>query len=183
LPRNSSPYKPKNKLRFITATSLFDGHDASINIMRRIHAGDWLPRSFTWATTARCRKSSTRRLQEDVQGICDYVLPGRSRRVFQIHDGFAESQVAVSEIKVFGGGGGVIVPSEIKELHEYGVTRIYAPEDGVQMGLQGMINDLVQQCGFRCRRWSKRRSSQRTSIEPRLQAGDQAQAGARYYLA
>ncbi|MBK8320661.1 MAG: cobalamin-dependent protein [Betaproteobacteria bacterium] len=140
------PYKPKNKLRFITAASLFDGHDASINIMRRImqatgaeviHLGH--NRSVQEIVNAA--------LQEDVQGIAITSYQGGHVEFFKYMMDLLKANGG-SEIKVFGGGGGVIVPSEIKELHEYGVTRIYAPEDGVKMGLQGMINDLVQQSDF-----------------------------------
>jgi len=140
------PYKPKNKLRFITAASLFDGHDASINIMRRImqatgaeviHLGH--NRSVQEIVNAA--------LQEDVQGIAITSYQGGHVEFFKYMMDLLKANGG-SEIKVFGGGGGVIVPSEIKELHEYGVTRIYAPEDGVQMGLQGMINDLVRQSDF-----------------------------------
>ncbi len=141
-----APYKPKNKLRFITAASLFDGHDASINIMRRImqatgaeviHLGH--NRSVQEIVNAA--------LQEDVQGIAITSYQGGHVEFFKYMMDLLKANGG-SEIKVFGGGGGVIVPSEIKELHEYGVTRIYAPEDGVKMGLQGMINDLVQQSDF-----------------------------------
>jgi methylmalonyl-CoA mutase len=135
------PYKPKNKLRFVTAASLFDGHDASINIMRRImqatgaeviHLGH--NRSVQEIVNAA--------LQEDVQGIAITSYQGGHVEFFKYMMDLLKANGG-SEIKVFGGGGGVIVPSEIKELHEYGVTRIYAPEDGVVMGLQGMINDVV----------------------------------------
>ncbi|PKO94431.1 MAG: methylmalonyl-CoA mutase [Betaproteobacteria bacterium HGW-Betaproteobacteria-10] len=141
-----APYKPKNKLRFITAASLFDGHDASINIMRRImqatgaeviHLGH--NRSVQEIVNAA--------LQEDVQGIAITSYQGGHVEFFKYMMDLLKANGG-SEIKVFGGGGGVIVPSEIKELHEYGVSRIYAPEDGVKMGLQGMINDLVQQSDF-----------------------------------
>ncbi|MDZ4316790.1 MAG: fused isobutyryl-CoA mutase/GTPase IcmF [Azonexus sp.] len=140
------PYKPKNKLRFITAAALFDGHDASINIMRRImqatgaeviHLGH--NRSVQEIVNAA--------LQEDVQGIAITSYQGGHVEFFKYMMDLLKANGG-SEIKVFGGGGGVIVPSEIKELHEYGVSRIYAPEDGVKMGLQGMINDLVQQSDF-----------------------------------
>jgi methylmalonyl-CoA mutase len=141
-----SSYKPKNKVRFVTAASLFDGHDASINIMRRIlqstgaeviHLGH--NRSVQEIVNAA--------LQEDVQGIAITSYQGGHVEFFKyMMDLLKEG--GGGEIKVFGGGGGVIVPSEIQELHAYGVTRLYAPEDGVKMGLQGMINDVVQQADF-----------------------------------
>ena len=141
-----APYKPKNKLRFVTAASLFDGHDASINIMRRIiqltgaeviHLGH--NRSVQEIVNAA--------LQEDVQGIALTSYQGGHVEFFKYMVDLLKANGG-ADIKVFGGGGGVIVPAEIKELHAYGVTRIYAPEDGVQMGLQGMINDLVQSSDF-----------------------------------
>ena len=144
--RKLSPYKPKNKVRFVTAASLFDGHDASINIMRRIlqltgaeviHLGH--NRSVQEIVNAA--------LQEDVQGICITSYQGGHVEFFKYMIDLLKANGG-ENIKVFGGGGGVIVPSEIKELHAYGVTRIYAPEDGVHMGLQGMINEVVQQSDF-----------------------------------
>ena len=140
------PYKPKNKVRFVTAASLFDGHDASINIMRRIlqstgaeviHLGH--NRSVQEIVNAA--------LQEDVQGICITSYQGGHVEFFKYMIDLLKANGG-ENIKVFGGGGGVIVPSEIRELHAYGVTRIYAPEDGVHMGLQGMINEVVQQSDF-----------------------------------
>src|SRR3989441_9039113 len=126
-------YKAKHKIRFVTAASLFDGHDASINIMRRIlqsmgaeviHLGH--NRSVEEIVTAA--------LQEDVQGIAVSSYQGGHVEFFKyILDLLRERGGA--EIKVFGGGGGVIVPAEISELHDYGVTRIFSPEDGQKMGL------------------------------------------------
>jgi len=140
------PYKPKNKVRFVTAASLFDGHDASINIMRRIlqstgaeviHLGH--NRSVQEIVNAA--------LQEDVQGIAITSYQGGHVEFFKYMIDLLKANGG-EHIKVFGGGGGVIVPAEIKELHAYGVTRIYAPEDGVQMGLQGMINEVVEQSDY-----------------------------------
>ncbi|MGH8750736.1 MAG: methylmalonyl-CoA mutase family protein, partial [Burkholderiales bacterium] len=134
-------YKPKHKLRFVTAASLFDGHDASINIMRRIlqasgceviHLGH--NRSVEEVVTCA--------LQEDVQGIAISSYQGGHVEYFKYMIDLLRERGG-SNIKVFGGGGGVIVPAEIKELHDYGVCRIYSPEDGQKMGLQGMINDML----------------------------------------
>jgi len=139
-------YKPKNKVRFVTAASLFDGHDASINIMRRIlqstgaeviHLGH--NRSVGEIVNAA--------LQEDVQGIAITSYQGGHVEFFKYMIDLLKANGG-ENIKVFGGGGGVIVPSEIKELHEYGVTRIYSPEDGATIGLQGMINDVVERSDF-----------------------------------
>jgi methylmalonyl-CoA mutase len=137
-------YKPKNKVRFVTAASLFDGHDASINIMRRIiqasgceviHLGH--NRSVDEVVTAA--------LQEDVQGIAVSSYQGGHIEYFKYMLDLLRERGG-ENIKVFGGGGGVIVPAEIRELHEYGVARIYSPEDGAKMGLQGMINDMIMRC-------------------------------------
>jgi len=136
-----SPYKPKHKVRFVTAASLFDGHDASINIMRRIlqstgaeviHLGH--NRSVQEIVNAA--------LQEDVQGIAITSYQGGHVEFFKYMIDLLKAGGG-ENIKVFGGGGGVIVPSEIDELHAYGVTRVYSPEDGQSMGLQGMINEVV----------------------------------------
>src|SRR5574341_1180497 len=139
-------YKAKHKIRFVTAASLFDGHDASINIMRRIlqasgaeviHLGH--NRSVDEVVNAA--------LQEDVQGVAVSSYQGGHLEYFKymlerLRAGGGE------QIKVFGGGGGVIVPAEIKELENYGVARIYSPEDGQRMGLQGMINDMLARCDW-----------------------------------
>jgi isobutyryl-CoA mutase len=137
-------YKPANKVRFVTAASLFDGHDASINIMRRIlmangaeviHLGH--NRSVDEIVTAA--------LQEDAQGIAISSYQGGHVEYFKYMIDLLK-QRGGEHIKVFGGGGGVIVPSEIKELHDYGVTRIFSPEDGQRLGLVGMILSMIQMC-------------------------------------
>jgi methylmalonyl-CoA mutase len=137
-----SPYQPRNKVRFITATSLFDGHDASVNIMRRvlqasgaevIHLGH--NRSVQEIVNAA--------LQEDVQGMAITSYQGGHVEFFKyMMDLLREN--GGENIKVFGGGGGVIVPAEIRELMAYGVTRLYSPEDGAKLGLQGMIDDVIR---------------------------------------
>ncbi|GAB1423240.1 methylmalonyl-CoA mutase family protein [Thauera terpenica] len=140
------PYKPKNKVRFVTAAALFDGHDASINIMRRIlqatgseviHLGH--NRSVGEIVTAA--------LQEDVQGIAITSYQGGHVEFFKYMIDLLKANGG-EHIKVFGGGGGVIVPAEIKELHAYGVTHVFSPEDGAKLGLQGMINSVVERCDF-----------------------------------
>jgi isobutyryl-CoA mutase len=140
-----SEYRPKNKVRFVTAASLFDGHDASINIMRRIlqsfgceviHLGH--NRSVDDVVTAA--------LQEDVQGICVSSYQGGHVEYFKYMAQLLKERGG-SHIKVFGGGGGVIVASEIRELAAQGV-RIFSPEDGQRMGLMGMIGECVMQCDF-----------------------------------
>src|SRR5258706_8435977 len=137
-------YKAKNKIRLVTAASLFDGHDAAINIMRRIlqasgaeviHLGH--NRSVDEVVTAA--------LQEDVQGIAVSSSQGGHVEYFTYMIDLLRSRGG-ENIKVFGGGGGVIVADEIRELQAYGVARIYSPEDGQKMGLQGMINDMLERC-------------------------------------
>jgi methylmalonyl-CoA mutase len=137
-------YKPSNKVRFVTAASLFDGHDASINIMRRIlmangaeviHLGH--NRSVEEIVTAA--------LQEDAQGIAISSYQGGHVEYFKYMIDLLK-QRGGAHIKVFGGGGGVIVPDEIADLHAYGVTRIFSPEDGQRMGLVGMILSMIKAC-------------------------------------
>src|SRR6266853_4418582 len=137
-------YKAKNKIRFVTAASLFDGHDAAINIMRRIlqasgaeviHLGH--NRSVEEIVTAA--------LREDVQGIAVYSYQGGHVEYFKYMIDLLRGRGG-EDIKVFGGGGGVIVADEIRELRAYGVARIYTPDDGQKMGLQGMINDMLERC-------------------------------------
>ena len=137
-------YRPTNKVRFVTAASLFDGHDAAINIMRRILQGMGAEvihlghnRSVDEVVTAA--------LQEDVQGIAISSYQGGHVEYFKYMVDLLRSRGG-EHIQVFGGGGGVIVPPEIRELHAYGVSRIYSPEDGQRMGLQGMIGEMVMRC-------------------------------------
>jgi len=136
------PYKAKHKVRLVTATSLFDGHDAAINIMRRI-----LQSSGAEVVHLGHNRSAgeivNAALQEDAQAIAITSYQGGHTEFFKyIVDLLRENDGA--HIKVYGGGGGVIVPAEIKELMDYGVTRIYSPDDGASMGLQGMIDNLIQ---------------------------------------
>jgi len=140
------PYKPKNKVRIVTAASLFDGHDAAINIMRRIiqatgceviHLGH--DRSVEEVVNTA--------IQEDAQSIAITSYQGGHNEYFKyMYDLLKEK--GAGHIKIFGGGGGVILPQEIKELMEYGIKRIYTPDDGRAMGLQGMINDLVEKSDY-----------------------------------
>jgi methylmalonyl-CoA mutase len=139
-------YKAKHKIRFVTAASLFDGHDASINIMRRI-----LQASGTEVIHLGHNRSVDEivnaALQEDAQGVAVSSYQGGHIEFFKYMIDLLRSRGG-SHIKVFGGGGGVIVPAEIEELHAYGVARVYSPEDGQRMGLQGMINDMLARCDF-----------------------------------
>ncbi|HSV36886.1 MAG TPA: fused isobutyryl-CoA mutase/GTPase IcmF [Ramlibacter sp.] len=137
-------YRPTHKVRFVTAASLFDGHDAAINIMRRILQGMGAEvihlghnRSVDDVVTAA--------LQEDVQGIAISSYQGGHVEYFKYMVDLLK-QRGGGHIQVFGGGGGVIVPPEIRELQAYGVSRIYSPEDGQRMGLAGMIGEMVMRC-------------------------------------
>ncbi len=166
------PYRPAHPIRVVTATSLFDGHDASINIMRRIlqasgaeviHLGH--NRSVDDIVNAA--------IQEDAQAIAISSYQGGHIEFFKYMVDLLRERGA-GHIRVFGGGGGTIVPREIKELEAYGVSRIFSPEDGRRQGLQGMINDMLSQIDhpgdleeiptIQCswpnasRRWSKRRT-------------------------
>ncbi|MEP7083624.1 MAG: cobalamin-dependent protein, partial [Betaproteobacteria bacterium] len=137
-------YKPVNKVRFVTAASLFDGHDAAINIMRRILQSSGcevvhLGHNRSVSEIVDCA------LQEDAHGIAISSYQGGHVEFFKYMIDLLR-QNGGAHIKVFGGGGGVIVPSEIAELHAYGVTRIFSPEDGAKLGLQGMINEIVAAC-------------------------------------
>ena len=143
---NSEVYYPKNKIRIVTAASLFDGHDAAINVMRRIlqasgceviHLGH--DRSAEEVVDAA--------IEEDANAIALTSYQGGHMEYFKfMHDLLKEK--GADQIKIFGGGGGTILPEEIDELHNYGIARIYHPDDGRSLGLQGMINDLMERCDF-----------------------------------
>lgn len=139
-------YTPANKVRIVTAASLFDGHDAAINIMRRIlqskgaeiiHLGH--NRSVLEIVEAA--------IEEDVQGIAITSYQGGHVEFFKYMKDLLEEN-GCGHIKIFGGGGGTILPQEIQELHKYGITRIYSPDDGRKMGLEGMIEDVIKQCDY-----------------------------------
>lgn len=139
-------YRPKHHVRFVTASSLFDGHDASINIMRRIlqasgaeviHLGH--NRSVEEVVNAA--------IQEDAQGIAISSYQGGHVEYFKYMYDLLKERGA-SHIRIYGGGGGVIIPREIKELHEYGIAGIFSPDDGRMLGLQGMINKMLQECDY-----------------------------------
>ena len=139
-------YKPKHNVRVITATSLFDGHDASINIMRRI-LQDTGVEVVHLAHHRSVQELVNAAIEEDAQGIAMTSYQGGHVESFKYMIDLLKERGA-SHIKVFGGGGGVIVPDEIKELETYGVCKIYSPEDGTMLGLQGMINHLVSKIDF-----------------------------------
>ncbi len=139
-------YTPKHKIRIVTAASLFDGHDAAINIMRRIIQGSGaevihLGHDRSVLEVVECA------IQEDANAIAMTSYQGGHMEYFKyMYDLLKER--GCGHIKIFGGGGGTILPEEIKELQQYGIARIYHPDDGRAMGLQGMINDMLQQCDF-----------------------------------
>jgi methylmalonyl-CoA mutase len=141
-----APYAPQHKIRLVTAASLFDGHDAAINIMRRIMQSSGaeiihLGHNRSVQEIVDCA------IQEDVQGIAITSYQGGHIEFFKYMYDLLKERGA-GHIRIFGGGGGTILPDEIRELHEYGITRIYHPDDGRAMGLQGMINDVLQKCDF-----------------------------------
>src|SRR6266700_3042476 len=138
------PYTPKNKIRIVTAASLFDGHDAAINVMRRIMQSKGaeiihLGHNRSVAEIVECA------IEEDAQGIAITSYQGGHVEFFKYMKDLLEES-GCGHIKIFGGGGGTILPKEIAELHQYGITRIYSPDDGRKMGLEGMIEDLIRQC-------------------------------------
>ncbi len=144
--KQEAPYTPNNKVRIVTAASLFDGHDAAINIMRRImqrtgaeiiHLGH----NRSVQEIVDCA------IQEDVQGIAITSYQGGHVEYFKYMHDLLEERGA-SNIKIFGGGGGTILPTEMNELHAYGVDRIFSPDDGRSMGLQGMINYVIRNCDY-----------------------------------
>ena len=139
-------YQPQNKVRIVTAASLFDGHDAAINIMRRIiqatgceviHLGH--DRSVEEVVNCAIEEDANAIAMTSYQG-------GHTEYLKYMYDLLKEKNA--THIKIFAGGGGTILPDEINELHQYGITRIYHPDDGRLMGLQGMINDLVKQSDY-----------------------------------
>lgn len=141
-----SKYQPHHKVRVVTAASLFDGHDAAINIMRRVIQGTGcevihLGHDKSAEEVVNCA------IQEDANAIALTSYQGGHNEYFKyIYDLLRER--GVPQIKIFGGGGGVILPEEIKDLMDYGIDRIYSPDDGREMGLQGMIDDLVKKSDF-----------------------------------
>lgn len=139
-------YTPTHKVRIVTAASLFDGHDAAINIMRRILQSKGaeiihLGHNRSVADIVECA------IEEDAQGIAITSYQGGHVEFFKYMKDLLE-QNGCGHIKIFGGGGGTILPEEIRELHNYGITRIYSPDDGRHMGLEGMIEDVIKQCDF-----------------------------------
>ena len=143
--QSSAPYKPRHHVRIVSAASLFDGHDAAINVMRRLMQSSGaevihLGHNRSVSEIVHCA------IQEDVQGIAITSYQGGHVEYFKYMIDLLKK--ANANVEVFGGGGGTILPSEIGELQDYGVARIYSPDDGRSMGLQGMIDDLIKRCDF-----------------------------------
>ena len=137
-------YNLTNNVRIVTAASLFDGHDAAINIMRRILQSKGaeiihLGHNRSVLEIVECA------IEEDVQGIAITSYQGGHVEFFKYMKDLLDEN-GCGHIKIFGGGGGTILPSEIEDLHNYGITRIYHPDDGRHMGLEGMIEDVIQHC-------------------------------------
>ncbi len=139
-------YTPNHQIRVVTATSLFDGHDAAINIMRRI-LQDTGAEVIHLGHNRSVQEIVDAAIQEDVQGVAVSSYQGGHIEFFKYMVDLLKEKGA-AHIKVFGGGGGVIVPDEVKELEAYGVAKIYSPDDGAKMGLQGMINHMVKSMDF-----------------------------------
>ncbi|WP_134702473.1 fused isobutyryl-CoA mutase/GTPase IcmF [Ammoniphilus sp. YIM 78166] len=136
-------YRPKHNVRFVTAAALFDGHDASINIMRRILQASGVEVIHLGHNRA-VDEIVTAAIQEDAQGIAiSSYQGGHVEYLKYMHDLLQEK--GAGHIKIFAGGGGVIVPSEIKDLHAYGIAKVFSPDDGRELGLQGMINHMVRE--------------------------------------
>lgn len=145
-PKQAEPYKPKNHIRIVTAASLFDGHDAAINVMRRIIQSSGAEVIHLGHNRSVGEIVDTA-IQEDVQAIAITSYQGGHIEYFKYMYDLLQ-QAGSGHIRIFGGGGGVILPEEMEELHQYGITRIYSPDDGRKMGLQGMISDLLKKSDF-----------------------------------
>jgi isobutyryl-CoA mutase len=138
-------YPPVNKVRIVTAASLFDGHDAAINIMRRIMQSKGAE-IIHLGHNRSVKEIVETAIEEDVQGIAITSYQGGHVEFFKYMKDLLEEN-GCGHIKIFGGGGGTILPDEIEELHQYGITKIYSPDDGRRMGLEGMIEEVVRLCG------------------------------------
>jgi methylmalonyl-CoA mutase len=164
-PPSTSPRELRNHVRIVTAASLFDGHDAAINVMRRLMQASGaevihLGHNRSVGEIVRCA------IQEDVQGIAITSYQGGHVEYFKYMIDLLRE--ADARVEVFGGGGGTILPAEVEELHAYGVARLYTPDDGREMGLQGMIDDLLKRCDF------EKRSSDFAPLLARLRERDPA---------
>ncbi len=173
----TEPYKPKNKVRIVTAASLFDGHDAAINIMRRIIQATGVE-VIHLGHDRSVEEVVNTAIQEDAQAIAMTSYQGGHTEYFKYMYDLLQEKGA-GHIKIFGGGGGVILPDEIKELMDYGITKIYSPDDGRAMGLQGMINDLVERSDYAT---GEKVTSEKLSVNSHVQIA-QLISGAENYFA
>ena len=139
-------YKPKNHVRIVTAASLFDGHDAAINVMRRIIQSGGAE-VIHLGHNRSVHEIVNTAIQEDAQAIALTSYQGGHIEFLKYMFDMLKEK-GCGHIKIFAGGGGVILPDEMEELHNYGIARIYSPDDGMKMGLQGMINDLMEKSDF-----------------------------------
>jgi len=164
--KHYTEYKPKHKIRIVTATSLFDGHDASINIMRRLLQARGVEIIHLGHNRA-AKDVVQAAIQEDVQAIALSSYQGGHIEYFKYIRDLLD-QNGAEQIRIFGGGGGVIVPSEIAELHEYGITRIYSPEDGQNWGLNGIIGHMLSESDFSYEKQVNKSSSQEMKLSRSL---------------
>src|SRR5438067_3656072 len=139
-------YQPHNKIRIVTAASLFDGHDAAINIMRRILQSKGVE-IIHLGHNRSVKEIVEAAIEEDVQGVAITSYQGGHLEFFKYMKDLLDEN-GCGHIKIFGGGGGTILPQEIEELHKYGIARIFSPDDGRKMGLEGMIDDVIKECGL-----------------------------------
>src|SRR6185312_6194510 len=138
------PDKKNHKVRIVTAASLFDGHDAAINIMRRIMQSKGAE-IIHLGHNRSVKEIVEAAIEEDAQGIAVTSYQGGHVEFFKYMKDLLDEN-GCGHIKIFGGGGGTILPQEIEELHKYGIAKIYSPDDGRKMGLEGMIEDVIRQC-------------------------------------
>src|SRR5687767_6265586 len=137
-------YQPSNKIRIVTAASLFDGHDAAINIMRRILQSKGAE-IIHLGHNRSVQEIVETAIEEDVQGIAITSYQGGHVEFLKYMKDLLDENGS-GHIKIFAGGGGTILPTEIEELHQYGITRIYSPDDGRKLGLEGMIDEVIDMC-------------------------------------
>ena len=158
----------RNHVRFLTATSLFDGHDAAINIMRRIMQSQGAE-VIHLGHDRGVEEIVNVAVQEDVQGIAVSSYQGGHMEYFRYMVDLL-SEKGAAHIKIFAGGGGVIIPSEMQELVEYGIERVYSPEDGRELGLVGMIADMLERADFQehVNNLPSRRNETRSSAVDRM---------------
>ena len=179
------PYQSNYKIRIVTAGSLFDGHDASINIMRRIMQSSGAEIIHLGHNRA-VHEIVDCAIQEDAQGIAITSYQGGHIEFFKYIFDLLRDKNA-SHIKIFGGGGGTILPSEIEELHQYGINKIFSPDDGREMGLQGMINEILKSCDFPTGKnlngeWARINNQDKQAIAKVISAAENFPGEAQFYF-